>query len=251
MNNVYCVCTTPNAYASYVRHWDSFKDSGNELRWLCDISKNKEFKLDFDYTEDDIRKNLNFNKQLSTRHYWNSVGNRNIVWFYAHFRMLNFFIQNQDYDYYWFFDDDVKADNWSEFFKGFDGDDSDFISYFIFKNKNVGSQENVPVIDNRTFSNDQWFFRFPGDGDKLPKEINELFGSFFPVVRFSKRALKALLKIHEAGYDGYSEGFVPTVLNFLDFRLRTMFTPENKSDFFDNNIVNLTHKNIKIEWSWI
>lgn len=251
MNNVYCVCTTPNAYGGYVGHWEKFKDTGNELRWLCDITNNKEFKLDFDYTENDIRNNLNFNKNLSTKHYWNSVGNRNIIWFYAHFRMLNFYIQNPEYDYYWFFDDDIKSDNWVEFFKGFENDDSDFISYFIFKNKDVESQNNVPKIDEKTFSNDQWFFRFPSDGDKLPKETNELFGSFFPSVRFSKRALNSLLKIHEDGYDAYSEGFVPTVLNLFNYKLTTMFTPENKSIFFDNNIVNLTHKNIKVTWEWI
>jgi len=251
MNNVYCVCTTPNAYHQYVRHWDTFKETGKELRWLCDITNNKDFKLDFDYSENDIRRNLNFNKIISTKHYWNCVGNRNIIWFYAHFRMLNFYLENRDYDYYWFFDDDVKADNWVEFFKGFENDDSDFISYFIFKNKNVESQPNVPKIDERTFSNQQWFNRFPGDGDVLPQETKELFGSFFPVVRFSKKAMETLLKTHSSGYDAYSEGFVPTILNSVNYKLTSLYTPENTSKFFNDEIVNLKHKNIKIEWSWI
>lgn len=251
MNNVYCVCTTPNTYGSYVSHWDKFKDTGNELRWLCDITKNKDFKLDFDYTEDDIRKNLNFNKILSTKHYWNSVGNRNIIWFYAHFRMLNFYIQNPEYEYYWFFDDDIKSDNWVEFFKGFENDDSDLISYFIFKNKDVESQNNVPKIDEKTFSNDQWFFRFPGDGDILPKEINELFGSFFPIVKLSNRSMKKLLELNNEGLHGYSEGFVPTMLNHHGMKLNTIIQPNNTSLFFDVNKINILHKNIKVTWEWI
>jgi len=251
MNNVYCVCTTPTNYSHYVRHWDSFSETGYNLRWLCDVTNKKDFKLDFDYTEDDVRKNLGFNKKLSTRHYWNCNGTRNIIWFYAHFRMLNFYTSNPNFDYYWFFDDDVKAVNWVEFFKGFEGDDSDFISYFIFKNKNVESQSDIPKIDDKTFSNDQWFYRFPGDGDVLPGDVNEFFGSFFPVVRFSNRAMMELLKFNDSGFDAYSEGFVPTILNYKGLKLSTLYTPENKSKYFDDKIVNLTHKNTKIAWSWI
>lgn len=251
MNNIYSVCTTPDTYKSYFTHWSTFCDTGFNLRWICDITKNNEYKLDFDYTENDIRRNLNFNKILSKKHYWNSVGNRNIIWFYPHFRMLNFYLQHQNYDYYWFFDDDVSADNWVEFFKGFENDDSDFISYFIFKNDNVESQLNVPKIDEKTFSNIQWFQRFPGDGDILPKDITELFGSFFPVVRFSKKALNTLLEIHNMGYDGYSEGFVPTILNFTNHNLSSLYDQENKSKYFNDEIVKLKHKNIKINWSWI
>lgn len=251
MNNVYCVCTTPSIYPHYSAHWNNFKDTNKELRWLCDVTNDKDFSLDFDYTEDDIRKNLNFNKTLSTKHFWNCTGRRNIIWFYAHFRMLNFYLQNMDYDYYWFFDDDVRADNWVEFFKGFEDDDSDFISYFVFKNHNVETQPNVPKIDDKTYSNQQWFYRFPGDGDVLPNNVTELFGSFFPVVRFSKKAMETLLEFHKNGYDAYSEGFVPTILNFTNHKISSLYTPENKSNFFDDNIVNLKHKNSKIEWSWI
>jgi hypothetical protein len=165
--------------------------------------------------------------------------------------MLNFYIQNPEYDYYWFFDDDIKSDNWVEFFKGFENDDSDLISYFIFKNKDVESQNNVPKIDERTFSNDQWFFRFPGDGDILPKEINELFGSFFPIVKLSNKGMKKLLELNNEGLHGYSEGFVPTMLNHHGMKLNTIIQPNNTSLFFDVNKINLLHKNIKVTWEWI
>lgn len=251
MNNVYCVCTTPDLYNHYGRHWDNFVETGHQLRWVCDISKNKNFKLDFDYTEEDIRNNFKFDKEVSKQHYWNSQGNRNIIWFYPHFRMLNFYLKNTEYDYYWFFDDDVKSKNWNEFLKGFESDKSDFISYFIFKNIDVESQINVPKIDSKTFSKELWFSRFPGHGDILPNNIKELFGSFFPVVRFSNKAMQYLLKIHQDGFYGYSEGYVPTILNYLGLEISTIYTPENKSKYFNDEIVDIKHKNIKIEWSWI
>lgn len=251
MNNVYCVCTTSEIYENYVYHWVNFKETGYSLRWLCDITKNTDFKLDFDYTEEDIRNNLNFDKKISEYHFWNPRNSRNIIWFYPHFRMLNFYIQNPDYDFYWFFDDDVKAVNWIEFFKGFENNSSDFLAYYIFKNKNVESQSNVPKIDNNTYSKEQWFSRFPGPGDVLPKTVNEIFGSFYPFVRYSNKSMEALLKAHKEGFYGYSEGYVPTILNHLGFSMSTIFTPNSMSNYFDNNVVNIQHKGTKVEWSWI
>jgi hypothetical protein len=240
----------PNTYDHYRVHWDNFFETGNELTFISDVTKDPSFNVGFTYTEEDVRRNLNFTKELSKMHFWNSVGNRNIVWFYAHFRMLNYYMSNPNHDYYWFFDDDVRMDNWVEFFKGFENEDSDFISYFIFKNKNVENQPHVPKIDDQTFSNDQWFHRFPGDGDVLP-DHHQLFGSFFPVVRYSKAAMDKLLEIHRSGFDGYSEGFVPTVLNQHGMKLSTLINPDNTSRFFDVNVVNIKHKNITVSWSWI
>ena len=65
----------------------------------------------------------------------------------------------------------------------------------MFKKDGVNSQPNVPVIDNRTTSSHMWLERFPGDGDTLPDGITEWFGSFFPTVRYSNRAMKKLLEL--------------------------------------------------------
>jgi len=248
MNNIYCVCTTPSVYPSYKNNWTSFP---KELTWLTDVTNNNTFRLGFNYTQNDVRKNLNFNGEVSKKHFWNSQGDKNIIWFFAHLRMLNFYKTNPNYDYYWFFDDDVKVGDWNKFFEKLDQDDSDFISYFIFKKNNVTSQEYVPIIDNRTFSKNSWFDRFPGDGDILDENTTELFGSFFPIVRFSNNALKKLLEIHNKGLIGYSEGFVPTMLNKFNFKLKTLINSDNTSDFFDFNLVDIKHKNITIKWEWI
>ena len=248
MNNIYCVCTTPDVYPSYKNNWTKFP---REITWLTDVTNNNTFRLGFNYTQNDVRKNLNFNGEVSKKHFWNSQGDKNIIWFFAHLRMLNFYKTNPNYDYYWFFDDDVKVGDWNKFFERLDQDDSDFISYFIFKKNNVTSQEYVPIIDNRTFSKNSWFDRFPGDGDILDENTTELFGSFFPIVRFSNNALKKLLEIHNKGLIGYSEGFVPTTLNKYNFKIKTLINSDNTSDFFDFNLVDIKHKNITIKWEWI
>ena len=251
MNNIHCVCTTPQIYGSYVSHWENFPKDTRELIWVSDITKDPSFDLGFKYTEKELRKNLNFYGDVSHNHYWNSQRNKNIIWFYAHFRMLNFYIENPNYDYYWFFDDDVRMTNWEAFFEGTDNDNSDFLGYFIFKNNNIDSQPNVPNIDDRTFSKNMWFERFPGDGDIMGNDITELFGSFFPVNRFSNRAMKKLLELNNEGFSGYSEGFVPTMLNKYGYKLSSLIKPDNTSNYFDVNEVNIKHKNIKIDWEWI
>jgi hypothetical protein len=248
MNSVYCVCTTPDVYPAYANHWRNFP---KEITWISDISKDSTFNLGFTYTEKELRDRLKFYGYVSKKHYWNSYGNRNIIWFYAHLRMLNFYIDHPNYDYYWFFDDDVKMKDWNLFFEGTDKDDSDFLGYFIFKNENVNSQENIPKLDNRTTSQHMWFERFPGDGDLLPEDVNEKFGSFFPTNRFSNKAMKKLLEIHEQGLHGYSEGFVPTMLNKYGFKLNTLIKSDNTSDLFDVNQVDIQHKHMKINWEWI
>lgn len=251
LNNAYCVCTVPSTYQSYVRHWDLFKETGRELTFVSDISSDEFFDIGFLYNENNIRMILNFYKDVDKNNFWNSFGNRNIVWFYAHFRMLNYYIHNPYYSNYWFFDDDIRMDDWNLFFEGVDNDDSDFISYFCFKNKNVESQLLIPKIDSNTHSCDAWFLRFPGPGDIISEDVKEIFGSFFPVVKFSNRAMEKLLDLNNEGLSGYSEGFVPTMLNKHRMKLNTLIKADNTSDFFDVNAVNIKHKNIKVEWSWI
>lgn len=251
MNNIHCVCTTPNIYPSYSHNWENFPKEKRELTWVTDITNDPSFNLGFNFTEQDIRKEFNFDIEVSKRHYWNCQGNRNIIWFYAHLRMLYFYIKNPNYDFYWFFDDDIKINNWDEFFIKTDKDDSDFLSYFCFKKDGVTSQINVPVIDDRTFSKNLWFERFPGDGDVLPENTRDMFGSFFPTTRFSNKSLSKLLEIHNEGFHGYSEGFVPTILNKYGFKISSLINPDNTSNYFDVNEVDILHKHIKVNWEWI
>jgi len=252
MSRVACMCTMSHKDNRLDEHWFPLINQFNyDKELIIDCSKDNSFKSGFTFTEESLRKDLNFEHSVSKRHYWNSFGNRNIVWFHAHLRMLNFFLKYPNYDYYWFFDDDVKIDNWDLFLKETDEDTSDFISYFIFKKPGVKSQLNVPVIDDRTTSSHMWLERFPGDGDTLPGGITEWFGSFFPTVRFSNRAIRTLLDVHNEGYHGYGEGFVPTVLNQKGLTLTSLITPEGTSNLFNFENNKIWHKGIIVDWKWI
>jgi hypothetical protein len=142
-------------------------------------------------------------------------------------------------------------DNWGLFFDSFKNEDADFLTYFLFKNTDVETQPDVPVIDDRTYSRTEWFKRFPGVDANLPEDMTKLFGSFFPTTRFSNKALKTIMDYNTNGYHAYHEGMVPTILNYEGQKLKTIITPENTSNFFDVNEVNILHKNQKINWEWI
>jgi hypothetical protein len=248
--NCYGICFTPETYNSYKDKWSYF-DGNKDSYLIVDNSTNNQLDYDcFTYTEKDIRKNFNFNLEVSKNHYWNSYGNRNIVWFYAYLRMINFYLSHPNYEYYWFFDDDVYCDNWDEFIKGFDNEDSDFLSYFLFKNSDVDSYPLVPKADYNMHSGPDWFRRFPGEQDMLDN-AKEYFGSFFAIVRYSNKAMKELINLTKNGFSGYGEGFVPTSLAKLGYKINTIYNNDNTSNYFDVDRVNVIHKNQKINWEWL
>lgn len=250
--NVACICTVSHKENRLPIEWNNMITKSDYDKFvLVDTTNDNTIKDGFLYNELVIRNNLKFPHGVSKRHYWNSYGNRNIIWFYAHLRMLNFYLSYPDYEYYWFFDDDVKIDDWNSFLTDTDKNKSDFISYFIFKKNDVTSNPQIPQIDNRTTSQHMWFERFPGDTDTIPKEINEFYGSFFPTTRYSNRAMKKLLEVNNEGYFGYGEGFVPTILNYYGLSLQTLIKSDNTSDLFNNTTNKVLHKNIFINWEWI
>ena len=241
------VCTNKESFHAYDNHWQK---ANIKFDYLTDITWHP-LDIGIQYSEQDVRNLFNFKGNVSKKHYWNSYGNRNIIWFYAHFRMLYYYVNNPNYNYYWFFDDDVTIEDWDTFFKGFVSNRADFISMYCFKDSNVNSQGNIPKIDNNTTSQHMWFERFPGDGDKLPQGITEKFGSFFPIVRLSNNALRKLNELMKEGIYGYSEGFVPTVLNYYNYSLDTIFDSNSQSRHFNDEIVQVKHKHGKINWEWI
>jgi len=252
MNNCYGVCFNNATIGSFLHNWETFLNRYNGFAIID--NQGSDVNIDqgniFSYNEATLRNNLNITYDVSKKHYWNSQGNKNVIWFYAHFRMLNFYLTHPNYDFYWFFDDDVNCSDWDSFFKAAKYD-SDFLAYFIFKQGHVIEQPLVPVIDNKTYSGLQWFNRFPGDGDRLPPIKTGYFGSFYPIVRYSNKALSTLKSINEAGYHGYSEGFVPTMLNASGCVLDSLFTPAHTSRHFDVSSTKLTHKHQTINWQWI
>jgi len=251
MHNAINICTIGKKTYDIVENWYNLSNNSNYVfSKIVDCTNFDELKDGFKYTEQDIRDNFKFNFNVSKKHYWNSEGNRNIVWFYAHFRMLNFYLKHPYFDYYWFFDDDVKIDDWEKFLIEVDKDYSDFISYFIFKGKDIKEYEHIPTIDSKTTSDTVWFERFPGDQDNLPENIDNIFGSFFPINRYSNSAMKYLYELTLKGYHGYGEGFVPTVLANKGFSITSLYDKLHNSNLFDTSN-KILHKNSIIKWEWI
>ncbi|MCO6500897.1 MAG: hypothetical protein J5I47_11075 [Vicingus serpentipes] len=257
------ICTTIKDYSAWLPHWSGWnisdtyllidnskiEDDDEFLKFLHYVKNIGEFNV-LAYSEKALRVKLNFWGEVSKNHYWNPYGNRNIIWFYPHFRMI-YALEHIDADYYWFFDDDVQCSDWHKFFSKFDYDD-DFISYYLFKDLNVESNPHIPKVNSEMTSfhdeNYHWLKRFPGDGDILPSMITDLYGSFYPVIRHSRESLLILKDYLSKGYYGYSEGFVPTVLANEGFRINTIFRDSDESILDE---VKLTHKHIKIDWKWL
>ncbi len=275
-NQAICICSTTKAIPSFLKeHTDAFSNvTSFGHRWIIQdllggindprLSPELEDLIRkwkwFSFTEHDIRTILKFDGQPSKKHFWNSYGNRNIVWFYAAFRMMNFYLAYPNYDYYWFLDDDVKCNDWNTFFNGFKDDKTDFLAYYLFKNIGVTKNQHISEVSApmHSFHGDgyNWFSRFPGDGDNLPPILApDMYGSFFAITRFSNKSMQALMMNHRFGFWGYSEGFVPTVLGNIgdgeDFSLGSIYKKDDTSDFFDVEKVKVLHKNEKITWSWL
>ena len=244
-NTVFGVSTCPQTNNGWKKHWENFP---YEFHWMWDNNNGKGGE-GLVYTEEEMCKELGFSGEVSKKHYWNSFGNRNIIWFYAHFRMLYFYKKNPNYDWYYFFDDDVTCNNWEELLQGFSESKSDFLAWYVFSKEKY--KEHIPDLDKDTTSKHMWFERFPGDGDSLPWWVQQYYGSFFPVVRFSNTAMNTLLQQFQWGVWGYSEGFVPTILNGYNHSLETIFQKDGTSKLYDIDKVNLQHKWQKIGWDWI
>lgn len=236
------ICTCSPTFNQYKDYWDSVDF---DFEFLSDRAP-----IGIEYNEQMVRTALNFKGDVSKDNWWNQHGNKNIIWFYAHLRMAYYYTLNPNEDWYWFLDDDLECNNWTGFFEAFKDNDADFISYYVFKERSVKSQLNIPCIDTSTHSGNEWFKRFPGPGDKIDTNL-ESFGSFFPIVRYSNASLKHLVELLKKDIHGYSEGFVPTQLNADGFKLDTIFNNKSKSDHFDINKIDIKHKNITVEWSWI
>lgn len=202
------------------------------------------------YTKDNFQEE-NFNRPIDRRHRWGNHQNPN--YFYAHFRMLLFYLQKPEFDHYWFFDDDVtfKGDL-KALLDNYNYVNDDFIAIQAFKKEDYPEFPNISVINNRMLgSHGNWLNNAPGPGDNF-LSIERHIGSFFPIVRLSNRAMKYLYDLNTLGFYGYSEGFVPTSLACHGYQVSSMLDENNV--FFidkDSNKCKLYHKGIDFTWEWL
>lgn len=257
-----CICTTSEMFGRWRENIKSLIHATPNAHLLVDItSAQQTFQQDLVDNETQFTHKLIYEalpcpgEGLPAHgHWWNQHGSRNAIWFYPYLRMLYFYKQHPDYEYYWFFDDDFQCSDAKMFLDSFENSKDDFISYFCFKHRDVplNVQPNIPHNDDKMASVDWFKGRFPGPGDVLPDEIGtQLFGSFFAATRWSKNALKAMLSAIEKGYHAYGEGSVPTLLHHAGLTLNTILRPDNTSAFFDVRKVNISHKDELITWNWL
>lgn len=193
---------------------------------------------------------LGFDRPIDPRHRWGS--HQNPKYFYAHFRMLVFYLRNPGFRYYWFLDDDVSFDgDLRGLLAEHDGVDDDFMAIQTFKREDYPEFPRVSRMNSRMLgSHGRWLDLCPGPGDRFDR-VSFHIGSFFPVVRFSNRAMDHLVGLHLAGFYGYSEGFVPTSLASSGFKVSSMM------DEFDNFFLDnggecaLYHKGGRFTWEWL
>jgi hypothetical protein len=260
-NNALVICTT-YSFTAYYNNWKKDLNLSKDTYVLCDVTSGKNIPsnsiLDFiqdniiNYTQENVKKSLNFNTQPSDKHWWNLGGGRSMMWFYAHLRMLYFYKTHPEYDYYWFFDDDVTFPNQqlNEFLEAHSNLDYDCMITYLFSNIGNKNPSRVPFVGPGMGSyhvpEHNWLTHYPGDGDIQPPQVTEKYGSYFPIARFSNNAMKILLQEHGKGYCGYSEGYVPTVLNYHGMKLYSIFNTESKVEA-NNNII-IHHKSWEMYW---
>ena len=201
----------------------------------------------YDNTDFEIN---NFNRPIDARHRWGN--HQNPKYFYAHFRMLIFYLKNPDMKYYWFFDDDVEFDgDINSFLNSYNNIDDDFIAIQAFKKEDYIDFPRISTINNKMLgSHGNWLNLCPGPGDNF-KSYEKHIGSFFPIVRLSKEAMDYLLKLNNENYFGYSEGFVPTSLASEGFKVSSMMNEFNQFFIPNKTDCTLYHKNINFTWEWL
>lgn len=191
------------------------------------------------------------NRPIHPSHRWGSHQNPN--YFYAHFRMLLFWLNNPQYQYYWFFDDDVTfGGDLNKLLSAYDNQSSDFIAIQVFKKEDYNNElPFVSKVNERMGSKGSWLSFAPGPGDHY-KTTERHLGSFFPVVRFSNKALQYLYELNQQDFFGYSEGFVPTTIaSNPNFTVASMLDEYDKY-FLNHNIeCELKHKGSTFTWTWI
>lgn len=205
------------------------------------------------YSSDNLRTSFNFYLDPSPRHWWNNGGGRNINWFYPHFRMMYFYKINPNYDYYWFFDDDVTFPNGQlyDFVEKHKGLDHDCMISYIFGDLEQKNQPDTHDMDEKMVAyhstNHNWLSHYPGDGDIQPSDIKDKYGSYFPLVRLSNRALSILVSEHEKGYYGYSEGYVPTILDYHGLRLYSIYNKQSEIAV-DKDLIVFHRRHHQMQW---
>ncbi len=260
-NTAVVVCRQTTSY--YANDWHKALAKNKHDYLLCNVKLKDQFDVNplLDYVQDNvilystenIRKTFNFHIEASDKHWWNNGGGRNIIWFYPHFRMMYFYKIHPEYEYYWFFDEDVTfpEEHLYDIVDAHSDLDHDCMITYLFSDINNENPSKVPVVDENMVSyhslDHYWLKHYPGPGDIEPQDVKERYGSYFPIVRLSNKALKTLVEEHEKGFYGYSEGYVPTILNHRGLKLYSIFNKDSKIAA-DESLIAFHRRYLELQW---
>lgn len=129
-----------------------------------------------------------------------------------HFPVLQFFLANRQYQYYWCIEDDVEFNGkWKDLFDAVSTLDYDFITSHIRRHSDMPD----------------WFwwdsYRVPGEDF----DADNLIGSFNPIYRMSNRALAYVDTNLKNGFRGHHEVLLPTLLKRGKFSIADFSTEAN------------------------
>jgi hypothetical protein len=259
-NTAICLCTYDRIFTSQNTISDFLKQNLENFYLVFDNKNNIDsetittnclnYKNIFTYTSVDFLSN-NFNRPIHTSHSWG--GHQNPNYFFAHFRMLLFFLKNPAFDYYWFMDDDIVIEgDLKGFFKDYEVVDDDFIAIQVFKKENYSEFPRVSKQSNKMLgSRGSWLDRIPGHGDVYKQPLKYYLGSFYPIVRYSNKAMRYLIEVNKQGYYGYSEGFVPTMLANAGYKVASMLDEDDNYFIRPSTQCRITHKGMDFTWAWL
>lgn len=121
-----------------------------------------------------------------------------------HFVLLDFYLKNPEFDYYWLVEYDVRFNgNWNMFFSFFQDKDEDFISSHI----------------ETIHDNPQWMRWHEIEAAGIPLNEETLLRSFNPICRFSNRAFNLLHKRCLLGDRGHNEILMPTLFKYFNLNI--------------------------------
>lgn len=158
----------------------------------ADVYKIVTEKSAFEPAIDTVFYEHNYHKQLG----YTPLNEHKIIPGCTYFAILYFKTLYQEYDYYWLIEDDVWFNgNWNEFFGKFKSNNADLISsYFTTYSE---------------FPNWYWWEALTTQ-EVIPNEYK--MRTFYPICRFSSKALQHLDEKLRMGNYGHGEVLVPTLL---------------------------------------
>ena len=178
-------------------------------------SKDHDIVLLYDNTRNDFKINADYEYHIIDDKVGERIGYKSSekgISYDGLYPVLDFFLKKSNYEYYWRIEYDVRfAGSWDIFFNHFLDNDSDLLATSV---KTYAQNPEWPCWGKLNFN----------------VEKSRQIGIFFPVVRFSNRALKLLDNKFKSGIFGFCEVIVPTLISLEGFKINDI-----GKKFYDSN----------------